>query len=43
MIQDFTETIEDTRLQNQLYITINDNGAFRKFKDICINFDIIDD
>jgi len=43
MMEDFTETIEDDRLQNQLYISLNGSGAFRRFKDTCINFDIIDD
>lgn len=43
MMEDFTETIDDTRLQNQLYISLNGNGAFRRFKDTCINFDIIND
>ena len=43
MMEDFTETVEDTRLQNQLYISLNDSGLFRRFKDTCINFDIIDD
>lgn len=43
MMEDFAETIEDTRLQNQLYISLNGSGAFRRFKDTCINFDIIDD
>ena len=43
MMEDFAETIEDTRLQNQLYISLNGGGAFRRFKDTCINFDIIDD
>ena len=43
MMEDFAETIEDTRLQNQLYISLNGRGAFRRFKDNCINFDIIDD
>lgn len=43
MMKDFTETIEDTRLQNQLYISLNGSGAFRRFKDTCINFDIIND
>lgn len=43
MMEDFTVTIEDTRLQNQLYISLNGSGAFRRFKDTCINFDIIDD
>lgn len=39
----FVETITDTRLQNQLYISLNGKGAFRRFKDTCINFNIIDD
>ena len=43
MMEDFTETIDDTRLQNQLYISLNGSGAFRRFKDTCINFDIIND
>lgn len=43
MMEDFAETIEDIRLQNQLYISLNGSGAFRSFKDTCINFDIIDD
>ena len=43
MLEDFAETISDTRLQNQLYISLNGSGAFRRFKDTCINFDIIND
>lgn len=43
MMENFAETISDTKLQNQLYISLNGSGAFRRFKDICINFDIIDD
>ena len=43
MMEDFIETIEDTKLQNQLYISLNGSGAFRSFKDTCINFNIIDD
>lgn len=43
MMEDFAETIEDDRLQIQLYISLNGSGAFRRFKDTCINFDIIDD
>ena len=43
MMENFAETIEDTRLQNQLYISLNGSGAFRRFKDTCINFDIIND
>ena len=43
MMTDFIETIEDEKLANQLYIVINGQGAFRRFKDTCINYDIIDD
>lgn len=43
MMQDFTETIEDKLLHNQLLIVINGTGAFRRFKDTCINFGIIED
>ena len=43
MMEDFIETIEDERLYNQLYIAISGKGAFRRFKDTCINFDIIND
>ena len=43
MMEDFAETIKDTRLQNKLYISLNGSGAFRRFKDTCINYDIIDD
>lgn len=43
MMEEFIETVKDIRLRNQLYISINGKGAFRRFKDTCINFDIIDD
>ena len=43
MMEEFIETIDDERLYNQLYISLNGRGAFRRFKDTCINFDIIDD
>ena len=43
MMKDFAETINDTRLQNQLYISLNGRGTFRRFKDTCISFDIIND
>lgn len=43
MMEDFATIISDTRLQNQLYISLNGSGAFRRFKDTCINFDIIND
>ena len=40
---DFIETIDDVKLYNQLCIAINGPGAFRRFKDTCINFEIIED
>ena len=43
MMEEFAATVEDQRLQNQLYISLNGSGAFRRFKDTCINFDIIND
>ena len=43
MMKEFADTIEDERLQNQLYISLNGRGAFRRFKDTCYNFDIIED
>lgn len=43
MMEEFADTIEDVRLQNQLYISLNGSGAFRRFKVTCINYDIIDD
>ncbi len=43
MMAEFIDGIEDERLYNQLYIAINGKGAFRRFKDTCINFDVIDD
>ena len=43
MMEEFIETIDDGRLYNQLYIAISGKGAFRRFKDTCINFDIIND
>ncbi len=43
MMEEFAESIDDIRLQNQLYISLNGSGAFRRFKDTCINFNIIND
>lgn len=43
MMRGFAESVCDGRIQNQLYISLNGRGAFRKFKDACINFDIIND
>ncbi len=43
MMEEFIEAIEDTRLYNQLQIAVSGKGAFRRFKDTCINFDIAHD
>ena len=43
MMEDFIETINDVKLYYQLCIAINGPGAFRRFKDTCINFEIIED
>ena len=42
MMEEFIETIEDGKIYNQLYMSISGKGAFRRFKDTCINFGIID-
>jgi len=42
IMKDFIETIDDLLLYKQLLIAINGQGAFRRFKDTCINFNIID-
>lgn len=41
-IKDFINTISDDQIKNQLEITIKGQGAFRRFKDSCINYKIID-
>lgn len=43
MMEEFIENIEDVKTYNQLQIAINGHGAFRRFRDTCINFDIIED
>lgn len=43
MMQEFIETIENDLIYNKLLSAINGRGAFRRFKDTCIDFDIIDD
>ncbi len=40
MLEEFIETVEDPRIYNQLQIAIRGKGAFRRFKDTCINFNI---
>lgn len=43
IIKDFIETIRDNQMKNQLLIVIQGTGAFRRFKDSCINYGIIND
>lgn len=43
IIKDFIETIKDNQKKNQLLIVIQGAGAFRRFKDSCINYGIIND
>ncbi len=43
MMEDFIKTVKDLKIQNQLYISINGHGAFRRFKDTCIYYSIIND
>ncbi len=43
MMQDFVKTIKDKEIKNQLYNSLYDKGAFRRFKDTCSNFNIIND
>lgn len=43
IINDFIETIKDNQMKNQLLIVIQGSGAFRRFKDSCINYGIIND
>lgn len=43
MMQDFVKTIKDKKIKNQLYNSLYGKGAFRRFKDTCSNFNIIND
>lgn len=43
IIKDFIDTVRDNQVKNQLLIVIQGSGAFRRFKDSCINFGIIND
>ena len=43
IIKEFISTIKDEQIRNQLFITIKGPGAFRRFKDSCINYNIIND
>ncbi len=40
MVKDFCLTIKDVKIQNILLITIEGKGAFRRFKDAVIEFNI---
>lgn len=42
IIKNFINTINDEQIRSQLFIVIKGNGAFRRFKDSCINYNIID-
>ncbi len=43
MMEEFIETIENNKIYNHLYDSITGSKAFRRFKDTCINYGIIDD
>ena len=43
IIKDYIETIKDNQIKNQLLIVIQGRGTFRRFKDSCINYGIIND
>ena len=42
IMTDFINKIKDDQIKNQLLIVIQGSGAFRRFKDSCINYNIID-
>lgn len=42
IVKKFIDTIKDETIKNQLLIIIQGKGAFRRFKDSCINYNIID-
>ncbi len=42
IMQEFIETIVDEQIKNLLFIVIQGKGAFRRFKDTCINYGLID-
>ena len=41
MMEDFIETIDNSEISNNLQRLIQLKGAFRRFKDYCIEMDII--
>ncbi len=42
MMEEFANNIEDTKTANCLIISLQGQGAFRRFKDMCINLGLID-
>ncbi len=43
MMEEFIETIGDVNTANKLQMEIKGRGAFRRFKDTCISFEIIEE
>ncbi len=43
IMNDFINKIKDDQIKNQLLIVIQGSGVFRRFKDSCINYEIIED
>ena len=43
MMEDFIETIDNTEIKNNLQRLIHGKGAFRRFKDYCVEMGIIQD
>ena len=43
MMEDFIEIIDNSEIRNNLQRLIQGKGAFRRFKDYCIEMDIIQD
>lgn len=42
MMEEYIENIENEKISSELYNSIKGKGAFRRFKDTCIYFGIID-
>lgn len=42
IMKNFIETVADEQIKNQLFIVIQGKCVFRRFKDSCINYGIID-
>ena len=43
MMEDFIDTVDNNEIKEELYRVIQGRGAFRRFKDYCIDNDLIDD